>query len=110
MASPSGNDANSAAPISFVDSQGHQELSNGTTLTTSTGGVPAPTGRFMQDVAAQLPPSQQSPTFEEEDNDAIMHKQSAEVNPETKRVKDDDLSAVLGKDETRWLQNNPESV
>ena len=95
MAPTLGNDTLSAAPISKVGSQSQQELSSGSTLTASTGGVPATTGKLMADVTAQLTLPQQSPTSRDKAINAIMQKQAAEGNNGDKSTKADDLSEGL---------------
>ena len=98
MAPASGNDTLSAAPVSKIGSQSQQELSNGSTLTASTGGVPASTGRFMKDVAAQLPLPQQSPTSKDKAVAAIMRQQEVEAKG-PKITGGNDLSKSLEGDD-----------
>ena len=74
MAPTLGNDTLSAALISEVGSQSQQELSSGSTLTASIGGVLATTGRLTADVFAQLTLPQQSPTSSNKAINAIMQK------------------------------------
>ena len=91
MAPTLGDNTLSAAPISKVGSQSQQELSNGSTLTASTGGVPATTSRLTADVFAQLTLPQQSPTSSNKAIDAIMQNQAAKGNNGDKSTKPDDL-------------------
>ena len=95
MAPTSGNDTLSAALVSEIGSQSQQELSNGSTLTASTGGVPATTGKLMADVSAQLTLPQQSSTSRDKAIDAIMQKQAAKASNGDKSTKADDLSKGL---------------
>ena len=95
MAPTLGGDAIPAAPVSVVGSQSQQELSNGSTLTASTGGVPASTGKLLADVNAQLTLPQQSPTSRDKAIDAIMQKQAAKASNGDKSTKADDLSKGL---------------
>ena len=91
-----GDDAKSAAPVSVVEgSQSQQELSNATTLTTSTDGDPESTGRLMKDVDARLSLPQPSPTSRDEAVPAIMRKEAAGASTGDKSTKPDVLDKGL---------------
>ena len=99
MATTSGNDTHSAAPVSKVASHGQQELSSASTLTASTGDGFKSSGNLLEDVNAQKTLPKQSSTSRDEAIADILATQAAEANRETKNTKDNNLSKGLELDD-----------